>query len=134
MLFIVIGMGGPGSLIGFDLARTFNPSHALGSASGIVNVGGFLGGFVSMLSIGFVLDAIDGVRIAGGGASALYAFDSFRIAFLVPFVVVGVGIIGLLYARRRTRRRMFEEEGIEIAPLWVAVFRSRRRRSTAPPD
>jgi MFS family permease len=126
-LFIVIGMGGPGSLIGFDLARTFNPSHALGSASGIVNVGGFLGGFVSMLSIGFVLDGIDAARVAGGATSSLYAFDSFRFAFLVPFVVVGVGVVGLLHARRRTRRRMFEEEGIEIAPLWVALFRSRRR-------
>jgi sugar phosphate permease len=58
-LFIAIGTGGPGSLIGFDMARTFNPTHALGSASGIVNVGGFLGGFVCMLAIGVVLDAID---------------------------------------------------------------------------
>jgi sugar phosphate permease len=134
-LFIAIGMGGPGSLVGFDLARSFNPSHALGSASGVVNVGGFLGGFVSMLLIGVALDVIDGVRVAGGAVSSLYSFDSFRIAFLVPFVIVGVGVVGLLNARRRTRRRMFEEEGIEIAPLWVVVFGSRRRaRPIAPPD
>lgn len=126
-LFIAIGSGGPGSVIGFDLARSFNPSHALGSASGIVNVGGFTGGFVSMLAIGFVLDGLDASRVAGGAASDLYAFDSFRIAFFAPFVIVSVGIAGLLRARRRTRRRMFEEEGIEIAPLWVALFRSRRR-------
>jgi sugar phosphate permease len=125
-LFIAIGTGGPGSLIGFDMARTFNPTHALGSASGIVNVGGFLGGFVCMLAIGVVLDAIDAARVASGAASQLYALSSFRIAFLVPFVVVGIGVAGLLHARRRTRRRMFEEEGIEIAPLWVALFRSRR--------
>lgn len=139
-LFIAIGTGGPGSLIGFDLARTFNPSHALGSASGIVNVGGFLGGFVSMLLIGVALDVIDAVRVAGGAVSSLYSFDSFRIAFLVPFVVVGAGVVGLLHARRRTRRRMYEERGIEIAPLWVALFRSRlfasrrRTRPIAPPD
>jgi sugar phosphate permease len=108
------------------MARTFNPSHALGSASGIVNVGGFLGGFVCMLAIGIVLDAIDAARVALGAASQLYAFDSFRVAFLVPFLVVGIGVVGMLHARRRTRRRMFEEEGIEIAPLWVALFRSRR--------
>jgi MFS family permease len=125
-LFIAIGTGGPGSLIGFDMARTFNPSHALGSASGIVNVGGFTGGFVSMLAIGFVLDAIDAGRVASGAASELYAFDSFRVAFLVPFLVVAVGVIGMMRARRRTRRRMFEEEGIEIAPFWVALIRSRR--------
>jgi len=132
-LFIAIGTGGPGSLVGFDLARTFNPSHALGSASGIVNVGGFLGGFVSMLLIGVTLDVIDTARVAGGAASQLYSFDSFRIAFLVPFAIVGSGVVGLLHARRRTRRRMYEERGIEIAPLWVALFRSRwfasRRRA-----
>lgn len=134
-LFIAIGTGGPGSLVGFDLARTFNPSHALGSASGVVNVGGFLGGFISMLLIGVVLDVIDGIRVAAGGASDLYSFDSFRIAFLVPFAIVGAGLLGLLHARRRTRRRMFEERGIEIAPLWVALFRSRRRtRPIAPPN
>lgn len=123
-LFLAIGTGGPGSLVGFDLARTFNPSHALGSASGIVNVGGFLGGFVSMLLIGVVLDVIDAARVAAGATSELYSFDSFRIAFVVPFVVVGAGVVGLLHARRRTRRRMLEEQGIEIAPLWVALFRS----------
>jgi MFS family permease len=138
-LFIAIGTGGPGSLVGFDLARTFNPSHALGSASGIVNVGGFLGGFIGMLLIGIALDLINGVRVAGGAVSSLYSFDSFRIAFLVPFVIVGAGVVGLLHARRRTRRRMFEERGIEIAPLWVAlfrsrIFRSRRARPISPPD
>jgi len=134
-LFIAIGTGGPGSLVGFDLARTFNPSHALGSASGIVNVGGFLGGFVSMLLIGVALDAINVVHVAGGAAADLYSFDSFRIAFLVPFVVVGAGVVGLFHARGRTRRRMYEERGIEIAPLWVALFRSRAfasRRRTRP--
>ncbi len=134
-LFIAIGTGGPGSLVGFDLARTFNPSHALGSASGIVNVGGFLGGFVSMLLIGVTLDVIDAARVASGAASHLYSFDSFRIAFLVPFAIVGAGVVGLLHARRRTRRRMYEERGIEIAPLWVALFRSRwfaSRRRTRP--
>ena len=134
-LFIAIGTGGPGSLVGFDLARTFNPSHALGSASGIVNVGGFLGGFVSMLLIGVVLDVIDAVHVAGGAAADLFSFDSFRIAFLVPFVIVGAGVVGLFHARGRTRRRMYEERGIEIAPLWVALFRSRAfasRRRTRP--
>ena len=80
-LYLAIGMGGPGSLVGFDVARTFNPSHALGSASGFVNTGGFLGGFISVFGIGLVIDA---VRSAGGGAAELYTLDSFRLAFLVP--------------------------------------------------
>jgi sugar phosphate permease len=123
-LYFVIGTGGPGSLVGFDVARTTNPSHALGSASGFVNVGGFLGGFVSVFFIGLVIDA---VRAAGGAASGdLYSLDAFRLGFIVPIVVILIGVVGLLVARRRTRRRMFEVEGIQIAPLWVALFRSRR--------
>jgi MFS family permease len=127
-LYFVIGTGGPGSLVGFDVARTTNPSHALGSASGFVNVGGFLGGFVSVFFIGLV---IDGVRASGGAEGELYSLDAFRLGFIVPIVVIVIGVIGLLVARRRTRRRMFELEGIQIAPLWVALFRS--RRASRPP-
>ena len=54
--------------------------------------------------------------------------DAFRLGFLVPVGVIALGVVGLLVARHRTRRRMFELEGIQIAPLWVALFRSRRRR------
>lgn len=129
-LFFALGMGGPGSLVGFDVARSFNPSHALGSASGIVNTGGFIGGFVAVLGMGVVIDA---VRAAGGGG-ALYTLDAFRLAFLVPVVIILAGVTGLLIARRRTRRRMYELEGIEIAPLWVALFRARSRRRPSPPS
>jgi sugar phosphate permease len=122
-LYLAIGMGGPGSLVGFDVARTFNPSHALGSASGFVNTGGFLGGFISVFGMGLVIDA---VRSAGGPEAGLYTLDAFRLAFVVPVAVIALGVLGLLVARRRTRRRMFELEGIQIAPLWVALFRRRR--------
>ncbi|HEX4056682.1 MAG TPA: MFS transporter, partial [Galbitalea sp.] len=56
LLLVVIAIGGPGSLIGFDFARTFNPLRSLGSANGIVNVGGFLASFVMMFAIGLILD------------------------------------------------------------------------------
>lgn len=121
-LFLGIGVGGPGSLVGFDVARTFNPSHALGSASGIVNTGGFIGGFISVFFMGVVIDAV------GAGGDQLYTLDGFRLAFLVPVAVIAIGVAGLLLARRSTRRRMYELEGIQIAPLWVALFRARWRR------
>jgi sugar phosphate permease len=130
-LYFAIGMGGPGSLVAFDVARTFNPSHALGSASGIVNTGGFLGGFISVFGIGVVIDA---VRAAGGTDAALYSLDAFRLGFAVPVAVIAIGVVGLLIARRRTRRRMFELEGIQIAPLWVALFRYRRNRRGPAPE
>ena len=128
LLLLVISVGGPGSLIGFDFARTFNPLRAMGSASGIVNVGGFLATFIMMLLVGVVLDIIDRGNGGSGIPEQLYSLDSFRVAFLVQYVVVGTGLVFLLVARRRTRALLHEEEGIEVAPLWVAVVRSWRRR------
>jgi MFS family permease len=125
LLVVVIAIGGPGSLIGLDFARTFNPMRSLGSATGIVNVGGFLASFVMMFLIGLVLDAA-----AGGSdvAATVYTMAGFRLAFLVQYVVVGLGVIFLVRARRQTRRRMHEQEGIEVGPVWVALVRAWRRR------
>jgi sugar phosphate permease len=126
LLVVVIAVGGPGSLIGLDFARTYNPLRNLGSATGIVNVGGFLASFVMMFLIGVVLDALN--RGTSDGAASLYTLTGFRIAFLVQYLVVGLGVGFLLVARRQTRRRLHEQEGIEVAPLWVALVRAWRRR------
>ncbi|MCU1507978.1 MAG: transporter [Glaciihabitans sp.] len=128
LLIVVIAVGGPGSLIGFDFARTFNPLRNLGSANGIVNVGGFTASFVMMLLIGLVLDGLDRASGGHGDPSTLYSLDNFRIAFLVQYVVVGIGVIFVIRARRQTRQRLHEQEGIRVAPLWVAIGRAWRRR------
>nr|WP_240148492.1 MFS transporter [Diaminobutyricibacter tongyongensis] len=128
VLLVVIGIGGPGSLIGFDFARTSNPLHSLGSANGIVNVGGFLASFVMMFLIGVALDVENNLHVAAGQPSDLYALDSFRWAFAIQYVIVGIGVVFLVRARRRTRRRLSQEEGIEVAPLWVALNEAWRRR------
>lgn len=125
LLLVVLGAGGPGSLIGFDFARTFNPVRVLGSANGVVNVGGFTASFVMMFLIGLVLDSLAG---PGAPAAELYSLDSFRLAFLVQYLVVGFGVVMLMIARRRTRRRIVEDEGIQVGPLWVAAMEAFRRR------
>ncbi|PPF38078.1 MFS transporter [Rathayibacter sp. AY1A2] len=124
LLLIVVGAGGPGSMIGFDFARTFNPSRSLGAANGVVNVGGFLASFTMMFAIGLILDAL-----AGPGASSeqTYSLEHFRLAWCVQYVVVGAGVVALVVARRRTRRRLAEDEGITVAPLWVALSDRMRR-------
>ncbi|TFC96869.1 MULTISPECIES: MFS transporter [Cryobacterium] len=128
LLLIALGIGGPGSLIGFDFARTFNPQRNHGSANGVVNVGGFTASFVMVYLIGLLLDLQDQWRVAGGAATDLYSLDSFRVAFSVQFVVVGIGVLFLLRARMRTRVKLSRDEGVEVAPLWVAVARAWRRR------
>lgn len=116
VLLAVIGAGGPGSMIGFDFARTSNPLHSLGSANGFVNVGGFAASFVMIYLIGVLLDLQSRLE-----HTALYTLAGFRVAFAVQFVVVGVGVLFLVGARRRTRKRLLDDEGIEVGPLWVAL-------------
>lgn len=128
LLLVVLGIGGPGSLIGFDFARSFNPQRSLGSANGVVNVGGFTASFIMMFLIGLLLDVQNSWRIAGGETDDLFALDAFRVAFSVQYLIVGIGVAFLVRARRRTRRQLSQDEGIEVAPIWVALTRSWKRR------
>ncbi|MGB3369614.1 MAG: MFS transporter [Rhodococcus sp. (in: high G+C Gram-positive bacteria)] len=98
VLVVVISVGGPGSVIGFDYARTFNPSANLGTAQGMVNIGGFLASLLVIASIGWILGALGG-----------YTFDAFRVAFLAQYPVWIVAITGLIVTRRKTRRQLAEE-------------------------
>lgn len=125
ILLVVLGAGGPGSLIGFDFARTFNPVRVLGAANGVVNVGGFLASFVMMYFVGLLLDL---QASPGAGTEELYSISAFKVAFLVQYLVIGFGVVMLLAARRRTRRRIVLDEGIEVGPLWVAAMEKIRRR------
>ena len=131
LLFFIIGAGGPSSLIGMDYARTFNPTHSVGAASGFVNTGGFMGALVSMFMIGLVLDIADSARVAAGGVSDLYAVDSFRIAFAISFVIPIAAFIGVLVTRQWLRRVRFRDEGIEAVPLWLSLWKTIRRPSRA---
>src|SRR5690606_23883744 len=63
VLVIVVGVGGPASMIGFDIGRTSNRAERLGSATGIINQGGFIASLVLVVAIGVILDW----RTPGGG-------------------------------------------------------------------
>jgi MFS family permease len=76
-LVVSLGLGGPGSMIGFDFARSFNPANRLGTATGIVNVGGFLASLVTMLLVGVGLDLV------GSDTGHGYALGDFRAALSV---------------------------------------------------
>ncbi|MGA9871261.1 MAG: MFS transporter, partial [Rhodococcus sp. (in: high G+C Gram-positive bacteria)] len=76
ILVVVVSVGGPGGVIGFDYARTFNPSANLGTAQGMVNVGGFLASLLVIAAIGGILQAMGG-----------YTVEAFRVAMLAQYPV-----------------------------------------------
>ncbi len=102
VLVVVTAIGGPGSMVGFDLARTFHPSSRLGRATGVVNIGGFTASLVTIALIGVVLD-----RRAPGGPSE-YTLEDFRVAMSVQFVFWGLGIVQLVRYRRKSLRHIEE--------------------------
>lgn len=124
VLLAVVAAGGPGSLIGFDFARTYNPPVRHGAASGFVNLGGFTVTVVMILVVGLLLDA----QSPGAVPEQLYAWEHWRLALAAQAPIVGIVVALLLVARRRTRRRLHEDEGIAVGPLWEAIVRRRRAR------
>lgn len=111
VLVVVTAVGGPGSMVGFDLARTFNPPTRLGSATGIVNVGGFLASLSTVTLIGIILD-----RVAPGGPST-YDVHDFKVAMSAQYIVWGVGIVQIMRYRRRARRGLRESDPDAYAAL-----------------
>ncbi|WP_245592432.1 MFS transporter [Actinomadura rifamycini] len=98
VLVLCVALGGPGAMIGFDYARTFNPPGRHGAATGIVNVGGSVGALVTILLVGVVLDA------ASPGRE--YTPEAFRLAWTVQALVWAVGVAGVLRTRRLARREL----------------------------
>jgi len=110
VLVLALGLGGPGSMIGFEFARTFNPPNRLGTATGIVNVGGFVASLVSILLVGLILDART-------GGQATYGIADFKVAMSVQYAIGAIGLIGILRTRKLARQRLAEEQGLIIRPL-----------------
>jgi len=87
--------GGPASMVGFDLARSFTPVAEAGRANGLVNVGDFTASLLAMALIGVVLDLRE-----PGGMDA-YALADFKWAMAVQYLFWGLGVVQVLRYRRR---------------------------------
>jgi sugar phosphate permease len=89
LLCVVLGSCGPASMIGFDFARPANPPERFGTATGIVNIGGFTASMATLLAIGVLLDATG---------------DNYRIAWSSVFVLQALGLSQILRLRGRAAR------------------------------
>lgn len=120
LLVVVISVGGPGSMVGFDFARTFNPRVTLGTAQGVVNMGGFLVSLLVMLTMGIIIGA------AGG-----YSDDAFRLAWSVQYAVWAFAAIAILITRKKARRTIGDiEESSYLLEFFTDLDRQPTSRST----
>ncbi|MGZ8802666.1 MAG: MFS transporter [Mycobacterium sp.] len=99
VLVVVISVGGPGSMVGFDFARTFNPSTTLGTAQGMVNMGGFIASLLLMQVMGLILQAAGGI-----------SFESFRLAWTLQYAVWALAVVGILITRHKARILLREQD------------------------
>lgn len=104
LLVIVVGVGGPASMIGFDFGRTSNPQSRLGSSTGIINQGGFIASLVLIVAIGLILDW------RTPGRSTDYAPDAFRWAMSAQYVLWTLGLIQIWRYRVKTRALLLAED------------------------
>ena len=91
-LFVFTAIGGPASMVAFALARDYNSPRIIGTASGVVNVGGFVATAIVAMVFGQVLTLL-------GGTSA----STLRWALLVPVAVQAFGTLRVLVWVRRLR-------------------------------
>jgi MFS family permease len=112
-LFVVMALGGPASMAAFALARDYNHSRSLGTASGVVNVGGFLATVLIALGIGWALDL--------QGASTAHTL---RWAVLVAVAVQAFGALRMTVWLRRVRAFALTKQAVG-EPTPVAVVRRR---------
>jgi MFS family permease len=115
LLVAVLAVNGPGSMIGFDYARTFNPASRLGSATGIVNVGGFSASILLILGVGLVLD-----RLTPPGAHS-HPLSAFRWAFALQYLLWAFGAVQVIRYRNATRRAMASRDPDALAALRAGV-------------
>jgi MFS family permease len=109
VLVLVLTVNGPGSMIGFDYARSFNPADRIGGATGIVNVGGFAASIVLIIAVGVLLD----LQTAPGAEHP--TLGAFRWAFAVQYPLWAFGAVQVYRYRRTTRRHVAAEDLLAAA-------------------
>jgi len=109
----LMAIGGPASGVGFSLARDYNRPTRVGTAVGVVNVGGFTATIIAAMAIGGLLDLV-------GSSDG----NAFRVAF-VPVVLLqifGAGQIVRWWRRTRASVLLAQARG-ETPPVRVVAHR-----------
>jgi hypothetical protein len=92
---MISGVGSAVSVVAFMLARAGNPPHVAGSATGLVNCGGFLAGSAAILATGLLL---------GGDGRTAEAFQHALLPMLALSALSLVQVLRLRWGAMRAAR------------------------------
>jgi len=121
LLCLILAASGPMSMIAMDYTRSFIQKSRLGTATGFVNIGGFLATFSMMFLAGVILDLVKAASDASGRQVELYSLNGFRWAMSVQFLVLLIGTVMFLLERKKARAKLFLDEGIILRPIGVVI-------------
>ncbi|SFS80359.1 MFS transporter [Saccharopolyspora flava] len=91
---LAIGVAGGAAMLAFDGARMANAEHRSGTATGVVNMGGFSAAVLIQLLVGAVLELVSGLDPAVG----------YRWAFLPVLALLVIGTVAQWWLREPARR------------------------------
>ena len=94
---VVIAIGGPASMIAFEVGRSHTPRSFSGFGTGLVNTGGFTSALLVIFLVGLALD------LQGAGSPERYTLEAFKWAFAVQIPFWALGITMMLVELRKTR-------------------------------
>ena len=97
LLVMVIGVGGPSSMIAFDYSKEAFEASELGATNGLINVGGFLASLTMMWLVGFSLDL--------QGGPNLYSLAHFKVSFGLQLIVTAIGMTGFVLSWIKFRNK-----------------------------
>lgn len=100
LMIVLMAIGGPASMVAFEVVRTHAPPSQAGVATGLVNMGGFTASLLCILLVGVSLD------LQGAGSPETYSMDAFRNAFALQLPFWGLGLAMMLVELLRTRRAL----------------------------
>lgn len=97
---LIVGIGGPASMMAFDYSRKLIPASRMGTANGIINTGGFIAAFTLMLIVGFLLDIAKQL----GWSAGTYSNEGFQLAFVSQPLIVCLGLYFFIFESRKLAR------------------------------
>ncbi|MDP9800262.1 MFS family permease [Arcanobacterium wilhelmae] len=117
-LLVTTALSGVASNVAFDFARTSVHPRRLGTANGLINMGGFVSGLTAALIIGVTLDVTS--------PAGQYTPGSFSLAMAAQFVLLA-SLGAVEYYKRKVRAQREAAGGPKVPPLADVFHRYQER-------